>query len=597
LSTRPRTQRGSLRGAAMVRLRVGFLVIAVAMSVFGARLVQLQAIDPGAYAEMAFAEGVQQVVLPAERGAITDRNGYELATSMDGLMVVADPYLTKEYAGPLATFLANRLDVDYFSTLSRLRKSEGSGTRFQYIARRVPASLAQETVDEAAERGWKGLTTERDPIRAYPGEDVAANIVGFIGQNDEAGALAGMERTFEEMLSGEDGMARYQTGAGAKIPLGENTVVDPEDGEDLSLTIDSDTQLFTQRVLGKAVRKARGDSGTAVVMDSRTGDLLSWADYPSFDANRPQDYPEDDLGSRGVQHVFEPGSVEKALTMAALVDQGMSPHTRIQVPSTLSRKGATIHDHFDHGLLRLTLTGVLAKSSNIGTVLAAQKIDSETLHEYLRGFGLGERTDIGARGESRGLLPDGSLWSSLQHDTIAFGQGLGVTAVQMAAAINTIANRGTYVSPSLVQGSATTDSGLQVGTDHKTTRQVVSPEAAREVSMMMERVLDPEDGVAPGARVPGYRVAGKTGTAQVAEGGRYVEGKFDVSFAGFAPADDPRFTVYIVIHNPRNGMGGGYNAGPAFARIMSYLLRHYSVPPTGTEPSDYRAEWGSESGE
>lgn len=581
----------------MVRLRVGFLVIAMAMSLFGARLVQLQAIDPGAYAEMAFAEGVQEVVLPAERGAIKDRNGYELATSMDGLMVVADPKLTREYAGQLATFLADRLDVDYFQTLSRLRK-EGEGSRFQYIARRVPASVAQKAVDEAEERGWKGLTTQRDPIRAYPADDVAANIIGFIGQDEDKGPLAGVERTFDEVLAGVDGMARYQTGAGAKIPLGENTVVKPRDGEDLSLTIDSDTQFFVQRVIGKAVRRARADSGSAVVMDTRTGDLLAWADYPTFDANNPQESPEEDLGSRGVQDVYEPGSVQKVLTMAALVNEGMSPHTRLEVPSKLpGRQGATIHDHFDHGLLRLTLTGVLAKSSNIGTVLAAEKLASEQLHGYLDAFGLGQGTDIGARGESRGLLPEGSLWSSLQHDTIAFGQGLGVTAVQMAAAVNTIANGGTYVSPSLVQGSATTDGGLEVGTDHKTTRRVVSEQAAHEVSMMMEKVLDPEDGVGAMAQVPGYRVAGKTGTAQVAEGGRYVEGKFDVSFAGFAPADDPRFTVYIVIHNPRNGMGGGFNAGPAFARIMAYLLRHYSVPPTGTDPSDYRAEWGPEADE
>jgi len=580
----------------MVRLRVGFLVIAIAMSVFGARLVQLQAIDPGAYAEMAFAEGVQEVVLPAERGAIRDRNGYELATSMDGLMVVADPKLTREYAGQLATFLAERLDVDYFETLTRLRK-EGEGGRFQYIARRVPATKARRAVDEADERGWKGLSTERDPIRAYPADDVAANIIGFIGQDDESGPLAGLERTFDEQLAGVDGMARYQTGGGAKIPLGENTVVPPEDGEDLTLTIDSDTQYFVQRVLGKAVRQARADSGSAVVMDSRTGDLLAWGDYPTFDANDPTASPEDDLGSRGVQHVYEPGSVEKALTMAGLVDQGMSPHTRIEVPPTLPLEGATIHDHFDHGDLKLTLTGVLAKSSNIGTVLSSQKISSGALHSYLRGFGLGQRTNVGARGESAGLLPDPSGWSSLQHGTIAFGQGLGVTAVQMAAAINTIANGGTYISPSLIKGRATSNAGLEVGTDLKKTRRVVSEGAAHEVSMMMEKVLDPEDGVGAMAKVPGYRVAGKTGTAQVAEGGRYVDGKFDVSFAGFAPADDPRFTIYIVIHNPRNGLGGGGNAGPAFARIMSYLLRHYSVPPTGTPPSDYRVEWGPEADE
>jgi cell division protein FtsI (penicillin-binding protein 3) len=246
----------------MFRLRFGFLVIAMVLSLYGVRLVQLQGIDPKAYAAMAEAEGVQKVDLPAERGAILDRNGVELATSIDGLMIVADPKLTRENAGEIATYLADELGVDYFQALDRLQRED---SRFQYIARRVPAALAKAAVKELEERDYKGLSTRRDPIRAYPANDVAANIIGFIGDDEQEGPLAGLERTFDEQLAGTDGTARYQVGGGTRIPLGDSTIVQPKDGQDLQLTIDRDTQWLVQRVLRQSVRNARADSGTAVV--------------------------------------------------------------------------------------------------------------------------------------------------------------------------------------------------------------------------------------------------------------------------------------------------------------------------------------------
>ncbi len=578
----------------MFRLRFGFLVIAMVLSVFCVRLVQLQAIDPGAYAAMAEAEGMQEVVLPAERGAIRDRNGVELATSMDGLMVVADPQLTRGSASELATFLAAELGVDYFQTLERLRTPEGEeGSRFQYIARRVPATRALAAVDAAEERGFKGLSTQRDPIRVYPYKDVAANIIGSLGENEELGPVAGMERTFDEQLAGRDGEARFQVGGGNRLPLGDSTVTEPQDGGDLELTIDRDTQWLVQAALRQSVVKSGAQSGSVVVMDTLTGEILANADYPSFDANNPKDADKANLGSRGAQDVYEPGSVQKSLTMAALIDAGLvTPTTPIEVPPILSRSGWPINDHFDHGTLKLTLAGVLAKSSNIGTVLAAELMTDEELHGYLRDFGLGQRTRVGIRGETAGQLPPAESWSQINHDTIAFGQGLSVNAIQMCAAINAIANGGVRVSPSLVRGRATTSEGVEVGTATTTSTRVVSEEAARQTALMMERVLDPEEGVASIAQVPGYRVAGKTGTAQRVEDGRYVD-EFSVSFAGFAPADDPRFTVYVVIHKPKQG-GGAANAGPVFKKVMSYLLRHYAVPPTGTRPSNLPVEYGKE---
>jgi cell division protein FtsI (penicillin-binding protein 3) len=594
----PLRPRGSLRGSPALRLRVGFVLIAMVLSVFGTRLVQLQGIDPGSYAEMAAAEGTVDVVLPAERGDILDRNGEPLAESVDGLMVVADPYMTVDQAPELAKLLARRLDVDYFTTLRRLREknSDGDYSRFAYIARQVPATLATDVVDDAEKRGFEGLSTRRDPVRDYPGGDVAANLIGFLGTPDpETGdrPLAGLELMFDNQLAGTPGSARYEVGDGNVIPLGENTETKAVDGTDLHTTIDRDLQWYTQRVLRQTVEDARADSGYAVVMDTQTGELLAVADDPTFNANSPAESPRADRISRAMSDVYEPGSVEKVLTLSSLIDAGkVTARTRLVVPGELHRQDRVIHDWFPHGNIRLTLAGVIAKSSNIGTVLAADKFKRGQLRAYLSKFGLGQRTNIGILGESPGILPDPSIWTDQAEDRIAFGQSLSVNAVQMAAAVNTIANGGVRVAPSLIEGRATTADGTEVGTDTATTRRVISEDAATQMTHMMERVVDPEVGVAPGANVPGYRVAGKTGTAQRvgAECGCY-DGTFTVSFAGFAPADDPRFTIYVVVQNPRNGGGGGSVGGPAFEKIMSYALRRYAVPPTGTQPSRLPVEW------
>ncbi len=576
---------GGARGSALLRLRLGFVLIALVLSFFGARLVQLQAIDPGAYAAMAAREGVQPVQLPAARGAILDRTGVALASSVSGRMVVADPQLTRADAPEIATLLAERLDIDYFQTLERLRKQD---TRFQYLARKVPGTTATAVVQELAELGYKGITTERDPIRDYPSDDVAANLLGFLGVE---GPLAGLELTFDSQLAGTDGEARYEVGGGNRIPLGESSTTEAVDGDDLQLTIDRDVQWYVQRALRSAVIEAGAQSGAVVVTEANTGQILALADYPSYDANNPTDVKDEaDLGARTLSDVYEPGSVAKSLTFAALIEEGLiTPRTRLKVPSELERAGARpIGDYWDHGTIRLTAAGALAKSSNVGTVMAARELDKDVFRDYLVKFGLGSRTDIGVRGESAGILPDN--WSDGTRDTISFGQGISVNAIQMAAAINTIANGGVRIDPSLVVGEASTDTGQTVGTSQATSERVVSEETAREVAEMMELVTQP-DGVAARAAVPGYRVAGKTGTAQrVGPSGGY-DGTFTVSFAGFAPADDPKFTVYVVIQDPGNGGGGGSTAGPVFSQVMTYLLNKYGIEPTGTTPSTLPVEW------
>ena len=571
----------------MFRLRFGFVVIAIVLSFFGARLVQLQGIDPKSYAAMAAAEGIEQVVLPAERGDILDRNGVPLADSVHGRMVVADPVMTSDDAPELAKLLAERLDVDYVTTLRRLRVE---GSRFEYIARRVPSTLATEVGDDLEEQGFKGITLREDPVRDYPADDVAANLIGFMGTDEP---LGGFERTFDEQLAGTPGEARYQVGDGNRIPLGENTVVPARHGDPLHTTVDLDLQWFTQRVLSQTLTKYRAESGSAVVMDTRTGELLALADAPTYDPNEPLESPKEDLGSRALSNPYEPGSVQKVLTAASLIDAGkVTARTRLKVPSQLNRQDRPIGDWFDHGTIRLTLAGVIAKSSNIGTVLAADAFSPTQLVDYLRDFGLGERTDIGVRGETPGILTPGEAMTSQTKDRVAFGQSLSVNAVQRTAAVNTIANGGRYVPPNVISGTAVTDDGTEVGTDTAQERRVVSRRAARQTTSMMERVVQEGVGVAPAAQVPGYRVAGKTGTAQrvSAECGCY-DGSTTVSFAGFAPADDPRFTVYVVVHAPKVDGGGGSITGPAFSRIMGYALSRYRVPPTGTKPSRVPVTW------
>ncbi len=588
--TYQRRERRSLRGASTVRLRAALVVITMVLSVFGVRLFELQGLDPQAYAAKAASMGLVRAVLPAARGEILDRNGQPLAESVAGEMVVADPTRTKAHAEAIAKVLARRLHLDYFDVLDRLTMPN---TRFQYIARRVPSTLATSVVDSLTARGYEGLATRRDPLRVYPDKDVAANLLGFL--NAEGQPAAGLEQTFQNELAGKDGSETYEVGDGNKIPLGENSEVAPVNGKDVRLTIDRDVQWYAQRVLRTAVHNARADSGAAIALDSRTGEVLALADYPTFDANHGSNAPEGDWGSRALSNVYEPGSVEKVLTTSALINEGLvGPRTRITVPGELRIQDRTIHDYWPHGRIHLTLAGVIALSSNIGTVLAARAIGAHKLAGYLHAFGLGQRTDVGVPGESPGILSPPGQWTPIRKANIAFGQGVSVNALQMAAAVNTLANKGEYVSPSIVEGRATTADGQVVGTDVTTRHRVVSRATAAKEARMMEMVVTQGKGTAPAAGIAGYRVAGKTGTAQEVGGACncYAGGGYDVSFAGFAPADNPRFTVYVVIKHPRvGGAGGGATAGPVFRQILDYLLQKYAVPPTGTRPAHLPVNW------
>ena len=423
--------------------------------------------------------------------------------------------MTRSKARELAKFLAGRLDVDYFETLKALRLKD---KRFAYIARRVPASKAEDVVAAAEEAGFEGLGTRHDPVRDYPAGDVAANLVGFMGTDE---ALAGFERNFNRLLAGEDGSERYSVGIGNRIPLGHATIEPPVDGQDLNTTIDLDLQWYVQRVLRQTREDARADSAFAVVLDTKTGEVLALADDPTYDARDPRSAKtKGDLVSRAMTDVYEPGSVEKVLTLSALIDAGKATaKTRVVVPPDLVSGDRVIHDWFSHGTLYMTLAGVIAQSSNIGTVLASRNFETGQLREYLTKFGLGERTDVGIAGETQGILPDPSIWTSMTQDRIAFGQSLSVNALQMAAAVNTVANGGVRVSPSLIRGTAVTDDGLlgrHRHRDHRAGDQQAgsAPDSADDGARRGPRRR--RRAVRPGARLPGRRQDGH-GTAGGAE--------------------------------------------------------------------------------
>jgi len=404
--------------------------------------------------------------------------------------------------------------------------------------------------------------------------------VGYVRADGHGGS--GLEYGFDKQLAGTAGSQSYQSSArGTEIPTADSSGVDAVPGMTVKLTIDRDIQWMAQQALAKQVTAAKADSGTVVVMDPRTGQIYALATVPTFDPNKPADAAQADIRNRAVTDAFEPGSTSKVMTMAAVIEEKRAnPLTRVVVPPVLVTKYKTFHDDVPHGTLKLTLNGVLARSSNIGTILAAQKIGGEKLYSYLKKFGIGESTGLHFPGESKGFVPSPSNWSATSFGTIAFGQGLSLTAVQAASVYATIANDGLRVAPTLVAGYTAPDGTYQPAAAPSTVR-VVSPETAVQVRSMLESVVS-DQGTAPKAAISGYRVAGKTGTAnRIDDNCRCYRG-YTASFIGMAPADAPRLVIAVFLQNPRNGHFGGQLAAPVFKKVMSFSLEHLRIPPTGT---------------
>ncbi|WNV77349.1 penicillin-binding protein 2 [Geodermatophilus sp. DSM 44513] len=560
-----------LRGALPVssrRFSVGLALVVVPLLVITGRLWLLQGVDSGEYALAATQDRISvRDVLPL-RGPVVDRDGDPLAYTVEASRVTADPTLV---ADPARTALAltTLLDVPV-SELTDLLSADG---RYVVLASRV----RPETVDAIEELGLDGVYSEDDPVRLYPAGSVAGQVVGFVGR--EGAGLAGVEQTMDEKLAGTPGERRVEVGSGGHpIPSGIDESTPAVDGQTVELTLDSDLQFVTEQRLQEACQDGATTRASAVVLEVATGRVAAMGSCPGYD---PGDYSRTDpdlLGNPIVSSVFEPGSVLKAVTLAAAIEEGRATPDRVlSVPGSIAAGDVVVRDAHPHPPIDWTVTGVLAKSSNVGTIMLAREVGDQRLEEYLRAFGLGRTTGIELPGESAGILQDSAEWTASRAANVPIGQGVSVTTLQMASMYQAIANGGVRVEPRVVAAV-----GGQAPPAPASTR-VVGESTADDVAAMLEAVVGP-GGTAPLAQVEGFRVAGKTGTAQRAnpECNCYAGGGYVTTFVGFAPADDPQYVVAVDLERPASDAEGGQVAAPVFADVMRQALTADGIVPSGT---------------
>jgi cell division protein FtsI (penicillin-binding protein 3) len=565
------------------RLHVVLILMAMGLSLCAGRLLQLQGFDSSSYPADALLRTLP--LLPA-RGQITDRNGLVLASTQPAVAVTADPTLTAGNASEVAYVLSTHLHMTMAELMPLLTRT---GTHFVYIKKRVPALTYSALAADLSQRKIYGIFREPDPVRSYPNGAVGSSVVGFVGADGQG--LAGLELKFNTEMAGVEGEQTFESAPnGSKIPLGNSSIKPAENGVSYQLTLDSEVQWAAERRLAEQVKSTGADSGFAIVLDPKTGQVLALANAPGFDPADRRDADPEDLGNRAVSAPYEPGSVQKVLTAAALVDSGTAtPETRVKVPAKLATGGRYITDAFDHGVLRLNLRGVIARSSNMGTALLARQLSEQRLHDYLVRFGLGARTGIELPGESAGILTPVARMRPGQRDQVAFGQAVAVTGIQQAAAIAGIINDGVYHPPTVIKG-ATDSEGREVPIERRLPRRVISPESSAQVRDLMAAVIDSENGQRH-LKLDNYMTGGKTGTAQRADTKCRCYRGYVTSFIGFAPLDDPRLLTYVVITNPRRGDTGTATAGPVYRDLMDFALPRYSVPPEVRPHEPKPTEW------
>lgn len=537
------------------------------------RLVQLQVRDASAYQTLAWDQRVRTIDLPASRGSILDRTGRELALSLPAKAVFARPSLLDDPRGE-ARIVADALGLDPVDVLANMRKPGP----FVYLAH------AQDVDKVAALEAMQlpGIGFLPETRRYYPSDDLASQILGFVGLDGTG--LAGLEQEYQKELAGKAGHEVIESDpAGVLIPQGENEGVPPVAGEDLVLTIDREVQYRAQIALQKAVKANGAKSGTVIVLDPTTGDILAMANYPTFNPNKASEADPDSVRNRAVTDAYEPGSVNKVVTASAALEEGfIKVDQRLMVPDFYRLYTKTFHDVHPHAPELMTLGDILAYSSNIGAIKVAKLLGPKLLYSYLQRFGLTELTGLGFPGESSGILPAPSQWSGTSMGTIPIGQGIAVTPLQMAAVYATIANGGMWVEPRLIRSTIGPDGAVHDAAPART-RRVISPETAQVVSRMLGYAVDVGTGQA--AQIPGYWVAGKTGTARKvnAAGTAYLVGKYVASFIGFVPASRPALVVAAVLDEPVS-VYGGVAAAPLFRDVARFALGRMRIPPAPKLP-------------
>lgn len=557
-------------------------ILAVGVVVLGIRLLDVQGINSGDYVTRAENELYLTSTLLAPRGEITDINGIAFARSVSRINIVVDQ---KMIANPEATaaIAAPILNMSQSDVLSRI-----VGEKRWYLVARNATPAQWNALKEAFSNYNDGLSKqefnkrivgffpERNYSREYPAGSIVASLIGFTNQAGDG--AAGIESAMNSTLKGQDGKYVYANGIWAEIPGTQQQIVQAKAGNSIRLTIDRDIQYVAENAIARAVKASMAKSGTVIVMDPKTGQILAHATAPTFDPNKPVKLS--DVHNASVEEVYEPGSTGKVMTLAAAIEENqVTPTTVFTVPYALKTRYATFHDHERHPNQQLTTAGILAVSSNTGTIQIGAKLSDQKLYDYLRAFGVGSSTESGLPGESSGLINSPSNWSGTSKPTMSFGQGYSVTAMQATSIFATIANDGVRVEPTVIAGTLDSQGHYTPAKTRKSSR-VVSATTAQKMRLMMESVVS-ANGTAPSAAIPGYRIAGKTGTAQRVVNGHYSG--YTASFIGFAPADKPRYVISVTIQAPQGMHWGGVLGGPVFKEVMSYVLEAKHIPPSNTK--------------
>jgi cell division protein FtsI (penicillin-binding protein 3) len=553
------------------RLVALLTVMMLAFAGIVVRLAFLQVRDNTELAQLGLDQRVRTFDLPAERGEIVDREGVPLAISRESRDVYVDPRLVTGPGGEADT-IAEILHLKRKDVLAALQHD---GT-FAYIDRQVDLSTAEDLQAEAL----PGIGFLEVPQRYYPAGSLAPQVLGIV--NVDGLGIAGLEDQYQTQLAGTPGVRTAEMSAdGLPISSGLDTITEPVQGSKVVTTLDRQMQFTAQTALERAVEANDAKGGTVIVMDPRTGDIYAMATYPWFDPNDFSDAPQEAMRNRAVTDAFEPGSVNKIITAAAAIETGaVSLQQRFHVPASMQVGPFTIHDSHVHPIETMTLGDIIAQSSNIGAALVAGQVGNDALGSYMRRFGYGQTTGTGFPGEASGVLPPASGWDEVIRAAISYGQGISVTPLQMAGVYATIANDGVWVQPRLVKGLVSPDGSFRAATTDPD-RHVVSATTADLLTEMLAYVV--EDGTGANARIPGYQVAGKTGTSRkLDEYGNYVA-RYMASFVGFLPAADPRVVIAVSIDEPRT-VYGGLAAAPLFQEIARYAIQRLSIPAAAPVP-------------
>ncbi|MHA6795326.1 peptidoglycan D,D-transpeptidase FtsI family protein [Pseudonocardia bannensis] len=588
-SRRPVPRRpGARTGDLARRMKIGRIVLVVALALSGLKLVAVQTVQSAELTANSAKQRTSKIVIAAERGSILDRAGNPLAFSTEARALVTNPRLINSvkregaaaYKADMAAAVAERTGADRNALLASLNSDRG------YV---VLAPLADPDVARAIRERFPEIAEEKRESRQYPGGTLAANVIGAASWNStdqKLSGLIGLESSQDNVLAGTDGMQIVDTAEGSStvIPGSIRAERPATPGSDVQLTLDSDLQYSVQRQLGDYVTRTGAKGGSAVVLDAATGEVLALANGATFDPSNLAGADNKLLGNAAVSNPFEPGSVNKIVTMAAALEYGLAnPEDVLAVPGSIKVADRTVNDAWKHGVENYTLTGVLAKSSNVGTIMMAQKVGEDRFADMLTRFGLGQRTGVGLPGESAGRVPARESWSGSTFGNLPIGQGLSMTVLQMAGMYQAVANDGVRIPPRIVSATIGPD-GARTPSPAPEPVRVISPETAQKLRTMLTAVTQDargQRGTGPAAAVPGYQVSGKTGTAQQVDPscGCYAKSTYWITFAGMLPAQDPRYVIGIMLDAPQ----GGTSAAPLFHDIASYLAQREQIP-VSTEP-------------